>query len=95
MVRATRMTSHQAQRDRIMRLAEDGAVEVGAPVTPWERSVLLEWLTAIFGRLGREIALILVPASQDELATMLGQIKHRIRFLREDLTSRDLGPSTL
>ncbi|HEY9286851.1 MAG TPA: hypothetical protein VIT43_02390, partial [Candidatus Dormibacteraeota bacterium] len=49
MVRATRMTSHQAQRDRIMRVAQDGIVEVGAPLTPWERSVLLEWLTAIFG----------------------------------------------
>jgi hypothetical protein len=94
MVRATRMTSHQAQRDRIMRVAEDGAVEVGAPLTPWERSVLLEWLTAVFGRLGREIALILAPASQDELISLLGQIKRRIRFLREDLTSRGLRPST-
>jgi hypothetical protein len=94
MVRATRMTSHQAQRDRIMRVAEDGVVEVGAPLSPWERSVLLEWLTAIFGRLGREIALMLAPALQDELLTLLGQIKHRIRFLRDDLTSRGLGPST-
>lgn len=89
------MTSHQAQRDRIMRVAEDGAVDVGAQLTPWERSVLLEWLTAMFGRLGREIALILAPASEAQLVTLLGQLKHRIRFLREDLTSRGLSPLTL
>lgn len=94
MVRATRMTSHQAQRDRIMRVAEDGAIEVGVALSPWERSVLLEWLTAIFARLGREIAFILAPTSQDELSKLFVQIRDRIRFLRDDLTRRALSPST-
>ncbi len=93
MVRATRMTSHQAQPDRLMRLSDDGTVEVGAPLTPFERSVLLEWLCTIFGRLGREIAMILEPASETGLLTLLTQIKQRIAFLRTDLTERGLSPS--
>jgi hypothetical protein len=88
MVRATRMTSHQAQRDRIMRQADDGAIVVGGPAPPFERSVLLEWLAVIFGRLGREVAMILAPKAEPDLLQRLTQLKVRISFLRQYL-----GPS--
>ncbi|MEA2635229.1 MAG: hypothetical protein QOH92_1996 [Chloroflexota bacterium] len=91
MVRATRMTSHQAQRDRIMRYADDGAIEVGGPATPFERSVLLEWLVTIFGRLGREVAMILEPKSEADLLSHLTQLKAKISFLRQYLSQS--GPA--
>jgi hypothetical protein len=92
MVRATRMTAHQAQRDRLHAFGPDGALVIGSAATPYERLVLLEWLVVGYARLSRELARILRPMAEVTVAAKVAEVKAGIvtlmRVVRPDLVEQ-------
>jgi len=90
-VRSTRMSSHQTQRDRVLSFDAAGAVRVGAPATPIQRALLLDWLVVAFARFGRELALILGDEPGEQAITAhLVEVKLGIKHLHDSLRERNL-----
>lgn len=67
LVRTTRMAAHQLQPDRLLKLADDGAVEIGGPAGIKERAALLQWLTLTYSSLLRVISRVLAPTRESEI----------------------------